>query len=152
RDDGRGAIGGTIWSDFNAATYRMPIGKPHALDGPLSASGTIVIKSLDRRSGAYIRVYNSTRPGWRPRSSLALQLSTPSSKMKPKSSFREAVAMVTILPANWRGDGVSHDDRIPLDGKPHHWSFAYDPQALQKDGTRRSQITIQIDDEPPFVG
>jgi hypothetical protein len=57
-----------------------------------------------------------------------------------------------VLPADWRSDGVANDLRVHVDGKPHSWSFEYDPEAKQPDGKVRSQITVQVEGDPPYLG
>src|SRR3954464_7207795 len=47
-EDGRGAVGGEVWSALTPATYGMPIG-PFDLTRPLSASGKVAIKKMSAR-------------------------------------------------------------------------------------------------------
>src|SRR5581483_9149789 len=152
-DDGRGSVGGTVWSTTAQATYGMPIG-PFDLTRKLSASGKMTIKKMSGRSGVYFGFYNSTRQGWRPWSSMMLEFGKVRAKFarKPIGPGPAAGVNLIVLPADWRSDGVSHDLRIPADGKPHPWSFVYEPEAKTADGTVRSRITVQIDGEEPFVG
>jgi hypothetical protein len=157
-DDGRGAVGGVIWSTHVPADYGMPIGQPFDLRRELSASGKVTIKNPDNktsdRSGVYFGFYNSTYQSWRPWSSLLLEFGEVRAKFanKPISSDPQAVMNLNVLTAGWRSDGVGNDLRIPADGKPHAWSFLYEPDAKMADGTVRSLITLQVEGEEPFRG
>ncbi len=152
-EDGRGAVGGEIWSTTTPATYGMPVG-PFDLTRRLSASGKVAIKRMSARSGAYFGFYNSTRQGWRPWSSMMLEFGKlrPKFALKPIGPGPAAAVNLIVLPADWRSDGVSHDLRIPADGKPHAWSFVYEPKARTAGGKVRSQITVQVDGEKPYRG
>jgi hypothetical protein len=152
-EDGQGAVGGEVWSTTTPATYGMPVG-PFDLKRKLSASGKVVIKKMNPRSGVYFGFYNSARQGWRPWSSMMLEFGKLRKKfaLKPIGKRRAAAVNLIVLPADWRSDGVSHDFRIPADGKPHPWSFVYEPRAKTADGQVRSRITVQIDGDKPYQG
>jgi hypothetical protein len=120
----------------------------------LSASGKVTIKKMSKRSGVYFGFYNSTRQGWRPWSSMMLEFGKlrPKFALKPIGSEPAAGVNLIVLPADWRSDGVSHDLRIPADGKPHAWSFVYEPDAMTAGGKVRSQITVHIEGDKPYKG
>src|SRR5262249_5186565 len=130
-----------------------PIG-PFAWTRNLSASGKVPIKKMGPRSGVYCGFYNSSRQGWRPWSSMMLEFGKlrPKFALKPIGPGPAAALNLIVLPADWRSDGVSHDLRMPADGKPHAWSFVYEPMAKTADGKVRGQITLQVEGEKPFVG
>lgn len=156
--EGLGAVGGEIWAGPTPASYGMPIG-PFDLTRKLSASGTITIKRMSGSTAVYFGFYNSTRQGWRPWSSMMLQITPLKAKQIQKYGIKQtdstplAMPLFCVIPADWHSDGVSSPRLIiPMDGKPHTWSFAYDPEAKMPDGTARSQVTMQVDGATPYVG
>src|SRR5947209_8823939 len=79
---GPGEIGGTVWNSTTPATYGMKVGA-FSMKDRLSVSGRIAVQGVHRHAGVYLGFFNSTRQGWRPWSSMMLQLTASKPKKPP---------------------------------------------------------------------
>ncbi len=126
---GPGEIGGTIHASTRSAYYGMPIG-PLSLEDKLSASGRVCIRRAPGRSCVYLGFFNSTRQGWRPWSSLMIQMTGSQRGERLTGKQVEGVQIwLTSVTATWRADGIVTDVLIPADGSVHTWRLEYDPDA-----------------------
>jgi hypothetical protein len=123
--DEPGEIGGVIWRSRTPAWYGKNVG-PFSFDDALSASGTIAI--LPRLGGgAYFGFFNSARQEWRPWSSMATRVADYWDL--PLNQPPITVPTVDYMSTTWKAGGYGTLARVAADGKPHAWSFTYDPDA-----------------------
>ena len=117
---GKGEIGGTIWRSRTKAYYAMPLGKPLTFKDAFSASGRVTLMPIDKTGGAYIGFFNHARQEWRPWNAAVWRLG---------DYPHGAEIHVDYMTATWRALGLRTAIILPADGKPHTWSFDYDPDA-----------------------
>jgi hypothetical protein len=116
-----GAIAGTIWRSRTPAYYAMKVG-PFSFNHELSASGQIAVMPAQRIDGFYFGFFNAARQEWRPWSSLAVRIGDIRSQGTPPL----AEVIVDYMSQGWKAGGFNAG-LMPADGKPGHWSLAYEP-------------------------
>lgn len=121
----RGEIGGTVWRSRRPAYYAMRLDPPLTMEMPLSASGKIVVKAVNRTTGgAYFGFFNSRRQEWRPWSSMAVRV----------ADARGDGPLVPLLiydymTSGWKAGGYDTVP-IPADGSVHSWGMGWEPDAV----------------------
>jgi hypothetical protein len=117
---GSGEIGGRVENSRRQAYYALPLGRPFTFDDELSASGTLALRHIGLRGVGYIGFFNSERHTWRVWSSLAFRVWE-----------EDGVGQVMFdwMSSDWQARGAETAILIPPDGRPHTWSFRYEPEA-----------------------
>jgi hypothetical protein len=125
---GPGRIGGTVWVSRTPAWFAMPMRRPLSFKQSFTASGRVVIKSMD--ASVYFGFFNSKRQEWRPWSSLAIRLAdSKRGESLHGSRQRGGQVWVDYMSATWKAGYMVLDSFIPADGSTHSWRFAYDADA-----------------------
>ena len=115
---GSGEIGGRVENSRRQAYYAIPLGRPYSFDDELSASGTLAIDHIGLRGVGYIGFFNSQRHTWRVWSSMAMRI------------WEEdglGQVMFDWMSSDWQARGAETAILLEPDGKPHRWSFHYEP-------------------------
>ena len=138
---GFGEIGGTIWSTRIPAYYAVKVG-PFSLRNRLSASGEISIAQAADRASFFLGFFNASRQGWRPWSSMMIQMN---GAQRGESVRNRSTSGVQVwfksVTASWKTDGMVTDVVIPADGSVHTWSFSYDPDAVVNSTWPHAQLS-----------
>ncbi len=117
---GPGEVGGRVENSRRQAYYAMPLGKPLSFDDEISASGTLALRHIGLRGVGYIGFFNSGRHTWRVWNSMAFRI------------WEEdglGQVMFDWMSGDWQARGAETAILLPADGKPHTWSFRYEPEA-----------------------
>jgi hypothetical protein len=127
---GQGEIGGRVENSRRQAYYAMPLGKPLTFDDEISASGKLAVRHIGLRGVGYIGFFNSKRHTWRVWSSLAF-------RVWEEDDLGQV--MFDWMSSDWQARGAETAILLAPDGKPHSWSFRYEPDA-KADPTWRDKI------------
>lgn len=117
---GPGEIGGRVENSRRQAFYAMPLGKPLTFDDEISASGTLALREIGLRGVGYIGFFNSGRHTWRVWNSMAFRI---------WEEGKLGQIMFDWMSADWKARGAETAILLKPDGKPHRWSFHYEPEA-----------------------
>jgi hypothetical protein len=143
---GTGEIGGMMWQSRTPAYYAMALNHPLSFKEPFSFSCKIAFTPNTGAGAAYLGFFNHELQGWRVWNSMAVRLGGESGGM---AAFG-ADSMNSLWHATGGTEGYLH---VPVDGKPHTFSFSYDPNAtpgawpdpnLKKYLSGKRQTTEQI--------
>jgi len=117
---GPGEIGGRVENSRRGAYYAMPLGKPLTFDDEISASGSLALSRIGLRGVGYVGFFNSNRHTWRVWNSMAFRIWE-----------EEGVGQVMFdwMSADWKARGAETAILLKADGRPHRWSFHYEPDA-----------------------
>ncbi len=117
---GPGEIGGRVENSRRGAFYAMPLGEPLTFDDEISASGSLALNHIGLRGVGYVGFFNSARHTWRVWNSMAFRVWE-----------EEGVGQVMFdwMSADWKARGAETAILLKPDGRPHRWSFHYEPDA-----------------------
>ena len=117
---GPGEIGGRVENSRRQAYYAMPLGKPLTFDDEISASGKLALRHIGLRGVGYVGFFNSRRHTWRVWNSMAF-------RVWEEDDLGQV--MFDWMSADWQARGAETAILLKPDGKPHTWSFRYEPEA-----------------------
>jgi hypothetical protein len=130
---GAGEIGGRIARSLTPASYARAL-PACTLNDRLHASGRLAVTASDGGSGALFGWFNHASRGWR----------TPNSMVVRVDGERNAVRIFFEYGTQgWKTGGgqtfegayqTTTTPMIPADGRPHRWTFDYDPAGAGGDG------------------
>lgn len=142
---GLGEIGGRVENSRRQAYYAMPLGKPLTFDDEISASGKLSLNHIGLRGVGYVGFFNSNRHTWRIWSSLAFRI------------WEEddlGQVMLDWMSSDWQARGAETAILLKPDGKPHTWSFRYEPDTkadpVWRDKALERHITDRTGNSAPY--
>jgi hypothetical protein len=143
---GRGEIGGRVENSRRQAFYAMPLGRPLTFDDELSASGTLALRQIGLRGVGYVGFFNSRRHTWRVWNSMAF-------RVWEEDDLGQV--MFDWMSADWKARGAETAILLKPDGKPHTWSFRYEPEAkadpVWHDTALERHVTNRTGNGRPYV-
>jgi hypothetical protein len=98
----------------------MPLGKPLSFDDEISASGTLALRHIGLRGVVYVGFFNSGRHTWRVWNSMAF-------RVWEEDGLGQV--MFDWMSGDWKARGAETAILLEPDGRPHSWSFRYEPGA-----------------------
>lgn len=140
-----GEIGGRVENSRRQAFYAMPLGKPLTFRDEISASGKLVLKEIGVRGVGYVGFFNSKRHTWRVWSSMAF-------RVWEEDDLGQV--MFDWMSSDWKARGAETAILLKPDGKPHTWSFRYEPDVkadpVWRDAVLERYITDRTGNGQPY--
>ena len=140
-----GEIGGRVENSRRQAYYALPLGRPLSFDDELSASGKLTLRHIGLRGVGYVGFFNSRSHTWRVWSSMAF-------RVWEEDDLGQV--MFDWMSSDWQARGAETAILLPPDGKPHRWSFRYEPHAeadpVWRDPLLERHITDRTGNGPPY--
>jgi hypothetical protein len=140
-----GEIGGRVENSRRQAFYAMPLGKPLTFDDEISASGKLALREIGVRGVGYVGFFNSRRHTWRVWSSMAF-------RVWEEDDLGQV--MFDWMSSDWKARGAETAILLKPDGKPHTWSFRYEPDVkadpVWRDAALEKHITDRTGNGQPY--